>query len=79
MIEVLPADSYLSPQGWYFPCNRWLRGDGRSQIVPLDLLPLDIKAAPALALREPEVNKAPQEDNLKVAVKSPKRMEKTGL
>ncbi|KAL5111456.1 Lipoxygenase homology domain-containing protein 1 [Taenia crassiceps] len=77
VIEVLPEGSYLSPQSWYFPCNRWLRGDGRSQVVPLDLLPLDAKAAPALALREPEVNKSSQEEALKVAVEPHKRMEKT--
>ncbi|VDK21875.1 unnamed protein product [Taenia asiatica] len=76
VIEVLPEDSYSPPQSWYFPCNRWLQGDGRSQVVPLDLLPLDAKAAPALALCEPEVNKSPKEENLKVAVEPPKKMEK---
>ncbi|VDM27766.1 unnamed protein product [Hydatigera taeniaeformis] len=76
--EVLPEGSHLSPQGWYFLCNRWLRGDGRSQVVPLDLLPLDAKAAPDLALREPEVSSSLQEEDWKVALEPSKREEKTG-
>lgn len=50
--EVLPEGSYLPPQSWYFPCNRWIRGDGRSQVVPIDLFPMDMKAAPAIGFQE---------------------------
>ncbi|KAM7540990.1 hypothetical protein Aperf_G00000044779 [Anoplocephala perfoliata] len=76
--EVLPEGSYISPQSWYFPCNRWLRGDGRSQVVPIDLLPMDVKAAPTIAIQEPDV-KLPvnEKENLKSAKKPTSRIEKT--
>ncbi|EUB61656.1 Lipoxygenasey domain-containing protein [Echinococcus granulosus] len=79
VVEVPPEGSHLSPQSWYFPCNRWLRGDGRSQVVPLDLLPLDAKAAPALAFCEPETSNSPQAEELKIAQHPSERIDETGL
>nr|CDS22644.1 lipoxygenase domain containing protein [Echinococcus granulosus] len=77
VVEVPPEGSHLSPQSWYFPCNRWLRGDGRSQVVPLDLLPLDAKAAPALAFCEPETSNSPQAEELKIAQHPSERIDET--
>ncbi len=55
IVEDLPETSSFAPQGWYFPCNRWLKGDGKSRVIPIDLLPLDAKAAPAVALTDLDV------------------------
>ncbi|VDD79773.1 unnamed protein product [Mesocestoides corti] len=71
---VLKEGSRLLPQTWYFPCNRWLRGDGRSLVAPLDLLPLDVSAAPALV--NPAFNIDSSKGGSVMTVDPPKETEK---
>ena len=72
--EVFPGEDRHSSKSWYFPCNQWLRGDGRSPVMPFDFLPLDVAVAPPLALREPEII----EEASRQLIRSFKRIEKTG-
>ena len=73
--EIYPTDENPSPGRWYFPCNQWLRGDGRSPLRPLDLLPLDVTIAPPLAIQEPEIHLPEDDDNVIEVIKSQQTIE----
>ncbi|VDO04174.1 unnamed protein product [Rodentolepis nana] len=79
--EILPEGSFIPPQSWYFPCNQWIRSDGSSQVVPVDLFPMDIKAAPANALQRNDHGLSPiaeeDDESISAAKKLFHEVEKT--